>query len=262
MAYDNDTQAFLDRLGGRSYDDDTLSFLRRLDSGEGSPPAPEKPSAFRRYVADPAVSLAKGVIGVPEAAVGLADIATGGAVGKAAEEAGFRPKEAKAALDELYSPEQQKANREVQNADGSLDTLVAAIKNPSTIAHSAIESGPAMLGGGALARGLIAGARVTPLAAAAIGEGAVSAGQTAEQVRQETPSGTLSPEQAGISALSGGLTGLLNRAGGAVAKKLGIADVDSWMAGRRSHGRRGQRPASPPAVGERPQADPRRWDGG
>ena len=74
-------------------------------------------SAVRRYVADPAISLLKSAIAVPETAVGLADIAAGGYAGKLAEKAGFRPKEAKNILNELYSPEQRAANYNVEQAD-------------------------------------------------------------------------------------------------------------------------------------------------
>jgi len=52
--------------------------------------------------------------------VGLADIPTGGYAGKLAEQAGFRPKEAKAILDEYLTPEQQAANRAVSEAKGFL----------------------------------------------------------------------------------------------------------------------------------------------
>ena len=65
---------------------------------------PPKSSAVRRGIADPAISLLKGAIAIPEAAVGLADIPTLGLAGKAAEGIGFRPKEAKAELDTWYSP--------------------------------------------------------------------------------------------------------------------------------------------------------------
>ena len=49
-----------------------------------------KPSSIqRRVVGDAAISALKGVIAVPEIAVGLGNMVSGGHVGKAAEEAGF-----------------------------------------------------------------------------------------------------------------------------------------------------------------------------
>jgi hypothetical protein len=187
---------------------------------------------FQRSVSDPLISAVKGAIGLPEAAVGIADIATGGAAGRIAERIGFKPKEAKEILDRYLSPEQIEADRRVQEAEGFGETLRTAIKNPSTIIHSVIESAPSMIGGGAAARGLL---RVAPkigaVTAGAAGEGLVSAGQTAEEIRQESDAGSLTAKQAAISAGSGALTGMFAVMGGKLAQRLGIADVDTLLAG-------------------------------
>jgi hypothetical protein len=197
------------------------------------PPAAEQPEEsgmLRRVVGDTGVSLLKGAIAVPEAAVGLADLVTGGEAGRAAQEAGFRPAEARQILDDYYSPEQKAANRAVQEAEGITGKLGAAVTNPSTIVHSAVESVPLMLGGGVAARGLMkAGASAIPAAAA--GEGIAAAGSTAEQVRQHTSDGTLTAEQAALAAGSGAATGLLGLVAGRVANKLGIGDIDTLIAG-------------------------------
>ena len=194
----------------------------------GAAPTPEPtPSRLRRLVADPAISAVKGAIGIPEAAVGMANIVTGGLAGKAADAVGFRPAAAKATLDTLYSPEQQQANQEVQQAEGFLPTVKATFRNPSTIVHTAIESAPSMLGGAAVAKRLIAGG-TAPIVAAATGEGAVSAGSTAEQIRQET--GDLTGKQGLISTASGVATGAVGIAGGKVAQKLGVVDPDLILA--------------------------------
>jgi hypothetical protein len=202
------------------------------------PPAAEEGSGLiRRLVGDTGVSLLKGAIAVPEAAIGLADLATGGRAGKLAEEAGFRAKDAKQILDEYYSPEQRAANAEVAKADGVVDTLGAAIANPSTIFHAVAESAPSLLGAGGVARGALALApRLGGAVAAGIGEGVVSAGQTAEQVRQETDDGHLTGTQSLLAAGSGALTGLLGAAAGKVANRLGIGDVNQLVAGVRNAG--------------------------
>lgn len=206
------------------------------------PPAPEEETEegsglIRRLVGDTGISLLKGAIAVPETAVGLADLVTGGRAGKIAEEAGFRAKDAKQVLDELYSPEQRAANAEVQKADGVVDTLGAALANPSTIGHAIIESAPSLLSGGAVARGALAVApRIGGAVAAGLGEGVVSAGQTAEQVRQETADGHLTGVQSLLAAGSGALTGLLGAAAGKVANRLGIGDVNQLVAGVRNAG--------------------------
>lgn len=65
----------------------------------------------RRLVADPAVALAKGVVGLGDAAVGVADLASFGAAGKALDDIGRDSKRTQAFLDSLYSPEQQLPTR-------------------------------------------------------------------------------------------------------------------------------------------------------
>lgn len=209
------------------------------------PPAPPPPSGMiRRVAGDGGLSLLKGAIGVPEAIVGLADIATGGRAGKMAEEAGFRPKEAKGMLDEFMTPEQKQANENVQKAQGVVDTTVAAFQNPSVVLHSIAESLPSMLGGGvvgravmkmapAVTRAVAAGVGVGEGAVAAgVGEGVVSAGQSAEQIRQETTDGLLTPQQAALAGGSGVLTGLLGVVAGKVAGRMGVHDVDILATGK------------------------------
>lgn len=191
----------------------------------------EKSSTFRRVVGDTGISLLKGAIGVPEAAVGIADIVTGGQAGKAAEGLGFRPKEAKQILDDLYTPEQKAANQRVAQAEGFVDTAQAMLANPSTIAHTVAESAPSMLAGGAVGRGVGALTKLPAWALGAVGEGAVGAGQAAESIRQSTDDGLLSAKQSGSALLSGLGTGALAGLGGKAAQKLGISDVDTLLAG-------------------------------
>ena len=193
----------------------------------------DKPSsgAVRRVVGDSAISLLKGAIGLPEAVVGLADIPTGGRVGKALETVGYKPKQAKEVLDTFYSPEQQEANRKVSEAKGFIPTVKAALENPSTITQTVLESAPSMLGGAGVARGVMKAApKVAPLIAGAIGEGAITAGQTAEQARQSSKDGNLSAKQAVTAVGTGLLTGGIGVAGGKIAKRLGIADIDTMLA--------------------------------
>lgn len=185
----------------------------------------------RRWLADPSLALAKGVVGLPQSIVGLADIPTFGLVGKAAEALGVDFPTTQNYFDSLLSPEQQEDQRAVDEATGFLGTVKAAAQNPSVIAQSTIESLPSMLGGAAIARKLLLlYPTLSPLIAAAIGEGAISAGQTAETAREEGETGLLTPKQAGISAASGVATGLLNLMGGKLAKRLGIDDVDTLLA--------------------------------
>ena len=206
-----------------------------IDWSQFEPIEVEKSSVLRRAVGDTAISALKGAIAVPEAAVGLADIVSGGRAGKALEGLGYRPKEARAALDEVYSPEQQVANKAVSEAEGFTGTIKAAIENPSVIGHTVVESVPSMLAGGVIGRGVSAATKATPWVAAAVGEGVVGAGTAAERTRQKTEDGTLTPGQSAAAVASGIGTAAFGAAGGRLAQKLGIADVDTLLVSQGSN---------------------------
>ncbi|WP_139231006.1 LPD38 domain-containing protein [Geopseudomonas sagittaria] len=167
---------------------------------------------------------------MPETAVGLADLVTGGRAGKAAEGIGFRPKEAKQILDDYLSPEQKAANQQVAQADGFVDKLGAIAENPSVIPHAVVESAAPMLAGGVVGRGIAAVApKVSPLVAGAVGEGAVMAGGAAEQIRQQTDDGLLTGKQA-LAAAGTGLAGsTIGGLGAKVGQRLGLGDVDTAL---------------------------------
>lgn len=224
-------------MAGGPWDDYAPSAAKKPSAGPWEDYAPEQASepeksgVLRRGIADTGVSLLRGAIAVPEAAVGIADIATGGRAGRAVQAAGVDFKRAKDIAGEFYSPEQKAANKAVSDADGFFPTIAAAVQNPSVIAQSGIESVPAMLGGGVAAQTL---RRVAPkvgaVGAAGIGEGVVGAGSSAEQIRQATEDGLLTDKQAALAAGSGALTSVIGAAGGAAARRLGIGDIDTIIA--------------------------------
>jgi len=181
---------------------------------------------------DVGITLLKGAIGLPEAAVGLLDLPTMGYAGKLLEQAGFKPKEAREILDTYLSEAQQAANRKVREAQGFLPTAKAALQNPSTIFTTAGESIPQMLGGAGIARGLLQVApKIGAVAAGAAGEGLIGAGAAAEQMRQESKDKLLSGKQV-ISAVGSGVgTAAFGAAGGKLANKLGLDDIDTLLAG-------------------------------
>ena len=183
-------------------------------------------------VIDSGVTLLKGAIGLPEAFVGLADIPTLGYAGKLLEQAGYRPKEAKAILDTYLSEAQQYANRQVKETKGFLPTIGAALQNPSTIATAIGESLPQMIGGAGIARGILKAAPgLTPYLAGAAGEGLLGAGAAAEQIRQGTKDKLLTGKQA-LSAVGSGVgTAAFGVAGGKLAKKFGLDDIDTLLVG-------------------------------
>ena len=192
---------------------------------------------FGGSVVDAGVTFLKGAIGLPEAFVGLADIPSGGTIGKLLEDVGYKPKEAKEILDTYLSEAQQYANRQVKETKGFLPTIGAALQNPSTIATAVGESLPQMIGGAGVARGILKAAPgVAPYIAGAAGEGLLGAGAAASQIRQNTEDRLLTPKQS-LSALgSGAGTAVFGVAGGRLAKKLGLDDVDTLLAGGAAQG--------------------------
>jgi hypothetical protein len=71
----------------------------------------------------------------------------------------------------------------------------------------------------------------SPLLAGALGEGIISAGAAAEETRQQTKDGLLTPKQAALTAISGAGTAMFSLVGGRVATKFGITDPDVFLAG-------------------------------
>lgn len=220
---------------------------------------PSAPPSLATHAKDLGLSLAKGVVAVPEAAVGLADLVTGGKAGKLLENEGgafgFRPKQAKDFLSEQHTDDYKAKQQEFQSADGIMAKAGVALSNPSLVANEIAASLPVMGAGGVASRGLMAvgargvaagaggvgpaipgalartvGIEAAPLVAGALGEGIAGAGSAAEQMRQESTDGELTGKQAGLAALTGAATAGFGFAGGRVATKLGIGDVDTMIA--------------------------------
>jgi hypothetical protein len=209
---------------------------------------------LRRLVGDTAVGLGKGIVEAGQGAVGLADLITQGKAGKAAEMAGFDPKSYLSQLDTHYSPEAQAAQKNVADAHGFVDTATAMLHNPSTILDQTAQSIPSMIGGGGIARGLekvaggvgerLAGTKLAELAAksgidntvvrSGIGEGAVQAGQAAEQSREGNKDGLLTGKQSLAAIGSGVGDALITTLSGGLSHHLGIADIDTLFAGGKS----------------------------
>lgn len=217
---------------------------------EGTLDGEEPKRGFGGWARDIGATAVKGAIAVPEMVVGLADIPTGGRVGKFLENeggaVGFRPKQAKEIVNEWHSDATKEAQRKFQEADGFWDKAATAVQNPSLIATAVGESIPSMLAGGVMGRGALAAARglgfaATPAATAAgaalatkqatiagaAGEGLSMAGSAAEQIRQETEDGLLTPMQSGAALLTGAVGGAISRLSGGLQNKLGIGDADT-----------------------------------
>lgn len=218
-----------------------------VDSFLSDAPAPAR--GFGGWARDVAAWGVKGAIAVPEAAVGLADIATGGKVGKFLENeggaVGFRPKQAKEIVNDWHSDATKEAQQKFQEADGIVDKATVAVQNPSLVAGAIVESLPSMAAGGVAARGALTAAKAGYLGKAAaagaetvkgaaiaggVGEGAVMAGSQASAIRQETDDGELTAGQAGMAAGTGVIGGLLGYGGAKLAQHLGIGNVETMLA--------------------------------
>jgi hypothetical protein len=176
------------------------------------PPEPEEAGVMGR-LSDAAIDLfGKGTLGLAEAGLGLANMATLNLAGEIAEGVGYDPKGWREKLDTLYTEERQAEQKKVQAAEGFWGTLEAMIEDPATILGVGLESAPQMIGGAGAVRmaatKLIAKAGITAEALttaagkkaaqevlkqnagklATIGgaaESAMAAGSIQEQARQE-----------------------------------------------------------------------------
>lgn len=241
LSPDDPEQAFYQEAASEyfnpsDYDEEQRRGLNRRAYLPPDEPPVRRPSKVRRLVADPLISLEKGLLSLPEAAVGLADLQYGGLPGLALEKLGVDFEGSREYFEDLYSPEQKAANEQVAEADGFVDTVKKVIKNPSTVPHMVIESAPLMAGGAGIARGALkAVPKLAPYVAGAVGEGAVSGGLAAERIRQQSEDGLLSGKQTALAVGSGIGTGLFGALGGKLAnskigRQLGITDIDTLLA--------------------------------
>ncbi|WP_180174997.1 PLxRFG domain-containing protein [Acinetobacter sp. YH01022] len=217
------------------------------DNGQISQPKEKKDKGFLGQAKDHAVSfLGKGTVAVGEVAVGLSDMMSDGATGKIlSEKLGYDPKAAKNVMTGWQSEQYQQqlkdsaniGNRKIEEGDdfatkvgkkfdNAVDITKNAINNPSLITNTVAESLHSMLLGGVLGR---ASGIANPVVAGAVGEGAVMAGSQAEQIRQETVDGRLTADQSLAGAATGAIGGLFGYAGGRLAQKMGLSDVDTAM---------------------------------
>ncbi len=188
---------------------------------------PKATNPLLRFVQDAAVSGVSGSIGALEFPVGVADLLTMGRAGKALESIGFRPKEGREIVEGWYTPEQQAANKKVQEADGFFGVAGEAISNPSVILQEGVKALPSMIGGQLIGRGLLRMApKMSGATAAGAGEGVVIAGQQAEQIRQQTEDGLLTAKQSGLAGAAGVLGAVAGAYGNKLAGEMGLVDPD------------------------------------
>jgi hypothetical protein len=211
------------------------------------------------HFGDTVTDVQAGVLGAGRGLVGLADLVTPGQLGKVVDE--YTPlDEWEEQVESQYSPARQQAQADFANAEGITGKIGEIVKNPSLATSAAIQSAPSMLAGGGVARAgaslLSRGTKYLPKAAdylsklkgvskakgalgknagaitrGAVGEGLISAGQQAEDIRSQTDTGETSATQDIIAAVTGAGTAAFGALGGRVAQKLGLADPDILAAG-------------------------------
>ncbi len=189
---------------------------------------------FGGHVRDLGASLMGGLAAVPDVAVGVADLYTGGRAGKAVDNLSenFKLGEGQKYWQSTKTDNAKVQSQEFADAEGIVDKTKVALSNPSMIANTVVESLPSMALGGLAGRGLNVASKglINPVAAGAAGEGLVMAGGQAEQIRQQTDDELLTGGQVAAAAATGVAGSALGYLGGRLAQKLGLADVDTLMA--------------------------------
>lgn len=178
---------------------------------------------------DLGVDALKAAVSLPESFVGLADIPTGGRVGKFIED--YTPiqfSETQKILDTFYSEERQQEQADVTKAfeDSFIGGLGEAVSNPAVPIGTIVQSLPVMLAGRAIASPLVARG-VNSALAAGIGEGAITAGSQEEGIRSQTQDRLTTPEQSLLALGSGALTGGLGAISNKIGAKFGLEDIDA-----------------------------------
>lgn len=198
----------------------------------------QKPKGF---MSDVGTALKQGVQQLPGALTGLADIPLGLAgmnrlVSRAAERlgeaSGFQPGKWAQETAQQYSPETQASRAEIDKAwedpnAGALDVAGAYLRNPRATALNVVQSVPSIVAGGVAGRVAgLAGLASAPVRAA-VGEGAVMAGQQMDQIDDQ-----VDPQKAALAALGTGAAGAAAGAlGGQAAARMGVRDIDTTLAG-------------------------------
>lgn len=207
---------------------------------------------------------------LPAAAVGIADIFTGGRVGKGLKDTiGYDPKLTSEILRSLATKRQKVArfNVETAGADAAkaltdaqgitenvkaggelvFDKAGAILQNPSVLGETVAVSLPQMLGGGFVGKQVVKGgakvlSKLGAKGAAAtvagseilpgvLGEGILGAGSAASDIRQDSEDGLLNLRGQFAAIMSGLGTGAFGAVGAKASKALGIGDVDILAAG-------------------------------
>lgn len=185
------------------------------------------------HIKDFGASLAAGAASLPDIAIGLGDLYTGGRAGKAIEESGvYTPGSGSSYWKDKKTNVAKVQSQEFADAEGVVDKTKVALSNPSMISNAIGESLAPMAAGGLAGRAVNVASKgaIGAAASGAIGEGTVMAGSQAESIRQQTDDGLLTGGQTAAAAATGVAGTLFGFLGGRIAQKLGFDDIDNMMA--------------------------------
>lgn len=119
-----------------------------------------------------------------------------------------------------------------ENASALGNSFMQIYHNPRVAGLAVAESVPSLIAGGAIGRGLaMAAPRLGGAIAGGVGEGTVMAGSALENMRNENADKLLTDRQVLTGLGIGALGGAIGVAGGKIANRLGLDDVDSSIAG-------------------------------
>ena len=206
--------------------------LAGLAAKEAPPEAPAPERTVAGTIGDIGTATLKGITAVPQAAIGLADIASEGRAGKYVQENVYDLEAKQKELSKGYSPAQQEALKKVEEAKGFGGTLEALYHHPSVALSTLGESIPEMVVMGGIGKAAKAAKLVKSTAAAAgLGEGLVTAGGAAEQTREQAADKLLSGKGA-VGAVAAGVgTGLLGVLGSKLTTAMGGTDIETALIG-------------------------------
>ena len=192
--------------------------------------APERTVAGT--VGDIGTATLKGITAVPQAAIGLTDVVSGGETGKYVQENVVDLEALQKELSKGYSPAQQAALEKVNEAKGFGGTLHAVAENPSVAASTLVESAPQMFLMGAGSKALQA-AKLIKSGALAMGtsEAALMTGSAAEKMRAESPDELLTGKKIAAALGTGVVGGAFGVLGNKVATHFGGTDIVGAMMG-------------------------------
>ncbi|MFW2076590.1 PLxRFG domain-containing protein [Acinetobacter sp. ULE_I010] len=184
-------------------------------------------------IKDLGVSLAAGGASLPDLAIGIGDLYSGGRAGKAIEDSGiYTPGSGRDYWRDKKTINSKSQGQQFDAAEGIIEKTKVALTNPSLITNAIGESLAPMAAGGLVGRGINVASKgkIGAAAAGAIGEGVVMGGSQAENIRQETHDGLLTDGQIGAAMATGVAGSAFGYLGGRIAQKLGFDDIDNMMA--------------------------------